>query len=88
MLKYCKEVFFMNSVTNPLSNDSKKRTIPLRIFVYMCLVFLLPFIMYIPLNVFIGGLTFDECMDSGNNFIAMIFMSLGLIIPFIFYIYL
>ena len=49
------------------------------------MAFLLPFIMYISLNMLIGGLTFDECMASSDNIYSYCFMAISLFAPIIIY---
>ena len=73
---------------NISSTQNVKRTIPFKICVFMWLELILPFIMYVPLNMFIGGLTFDECMVSSNNIFSYGFMAVALIAPIIIYCWL
>ena len=77
----------MDSTSNALSSTAKK-TIPFRILVYMWMAFLLPFFMYVPLNMFMGGLTYDECMMTSNNLYSYLFMAAALIAPVIIYCWL
>ncbi|MCR4733688.1 MAG: hypothetical protein K5829_01625 [Treponema sp.] len=65
-----------------------KKTIPFRILVFMWMAFLLPFIMYVPLNIFIGGLTFEECVLTGNNFFSYLFMITAVVSPILIYLWL
>ena len=74
--------------TNSFSSTSVKKRIPVKILVYMWMAFLLPFIMYIPLNVFIGGLTFQECMYTSNNVYSYFFTVLALVVPVALYYWL
>ena len=75
--------------TNGFSNSTTEtKSIPFRILVYMWMAFLLPFFMYIPLNVFIGGLTFQECMYTSNNVYSYFFTALALLVPVALYYWL
>jgi len=74
---------------NGFSNSTTEtKSIPFRILAYMWMAFLLPFIMYIPLNVFIGGLTFQECMYTSNNVYSYFFTVLALVVPVALYYWL
>ena len=68
--------------TNQINTVKK---IPLKILFFMFGAFLLPFIMYTPFNVFIGGLTFEECIKTGNNIYSVIFMGLSVVAPIVIY---
>ncbi len=68
------------------SNTEKKR-IPIRILIYMMMAFLLPFLMYVPMNVFIGGLTFEECSYTGANFVSYLFMFFAIVTPILIYLW-
>ncbi|MCR4715064.1 MAG: methyl-accepting chemotaxis protein, partial [Treponemataceae bacterium] len=75
--------------TSGFSNSTTEtKSIPFRILVYMWMAFLLPFFMYIPLNVFIGGLTFQECMYTSNNVYSYFFTALALLVPVALYYWL
>ncbi len=54
----------------------------------MWMAFLLPFIMYIPMNIFIGGLTFEECQYTANNFYSVFFLGLSFFAPLFIYLWL
>ncbi len=70
------------------TSNPEKKSIPVKILIYMWMAFLLPFLMYVPLNVFMGGLTYEECMFTSNNFYSYIFMGAALIAPVIIYYWL
>lgn len=77
----------MTNVTNPSLGKAKK-SIPVKILIYMWMAFLLPFIMYIPMNIFMGGLTFEECQLTGNNLFSVIFLGLSILVPILLFIWL
>ncbi|MBO4509161.1 MAG: methyl-accepting chemotaxis protein [Spirochaetaceae bacterium] len=70
------------------STNQVKKSIPFKILIFMWMAFLLPFIMYVPLNMINGGLTFDECMASSNNIFSYFFMAVAIIAPIIIYCWL
>lgn len=76
--------------TNNLSaqNNSIAKKVPVKILFYMFGAFLLPYIAYMPLNVFIGGLTLKECIETGNNIISTFFMGTSVLFPILIYLWL
>ena len=79
----------MNNLNNyAVENNSVAKKVPVKILFYMFGAFLLPFIMYTPINMFTGGLTFAECMQTGSNFVSILFMLIALVSPVIIYIWL
>ena len=78
----------MSNVDNFANQDILKRKFPLQILFYMIGAFLLPFIMYMPPNVFLGGLTLEECMETGNNAFSSFFMGTSVLFPILIYLWL
>ena len=78
----------MDSTTGLADTGNPKKVIPVKILIFMWMAFLLPFIMYVPLNVIMGGLTYEECMMTSNNLYSYIFMAIALIAPVIIYCWL
>ena len=78
----------MDDATGFSDTSNSKKTIPVKILIYMWMAFLLPFLMYVPLNVFMGGLTYAECMQTSNNLYSYLFMGTALIAPIIIYCWL
>ena len=78
----------MDSTTGLADTGNPKKVIPVKILIFMWMAFLLPFIMYVPLNVIMGGLTYEECMMTSNNLYSYIFMAIVLIAPVIIYCWL
>ncbi|MCR4938786.1 MAG: methyl-accepting chemotaxis protein [Treponemataceae bacterium] len=70
------------------SQEMAKKSIPIRILIYMWMAFLLPFLMYIPMNIFMGGLTFEECQLTGNNIFSVIFIGIAILAPVFIYLWL
>ena len=75
----------MNNAFSSSNPVKETKTIPFRILVFMWMAFVLPFIMYIPLNMLIGGLTFEECMKSSDNIFSYCFMAIAVIAPVALY---
>ncbi len=67
---------------------TEKKSIPIKILVFMLMAFLMPFLMYVPLNVFIGGLTFKECSYTGSNLPSYLFMFFAIVTPILIYLWL
>lgn len=78
----------MDSITGLADTGNPKKVIPVKILIFMWMAFLLPFIMYVPLNVIMGGLTYEECMMTSNNLYSYIFMAIALVAPVIIYCWL
>ena len=78
----------MDNVNNTFVQEPASRKLPIKILFFMLGAFLLPFIMYMPLNVFVGGLTLAECMETGNNLLSTFFMGTSVLFPILIYLWL
>ena len=78
----------MDATASFSETNHSNKTIPVKFLIYMWMAFLLPFLMYVPLNVFMGGLTYAECMQTSNNLYSYLFLGTELIAPVIIYCWL